>query len=58
MTAQHWPERWAREISVSRVVILPEVRHFTFEGAPEATVRNFQEWWVEINRRNRIALMK
>lgn len=47
MTAQHWPERWARETFSSRTIMLPRVRHFTFEAAPEATVENFREWWQE-----------
>jgi haloalkane dehalogenase len=52
MTAQHWPERWATETPLSRLIILPEVRHFTFEGAPEATVRNFRGWWTDISERS------
>lgn len=47
MTSQHWPERWAKEAPNSRTIILPGVRHFTFEGAPEATVKNFREWWTD-----------
>lgn len=47
MTGQHWPERWADEMPNSRTHILPQVRHFTFEGAPEATVENFRTWWAE-----------
>lgn len=45
MTGQHWPERWAKETSNSRTEMLQGVRHFTFEGAPEATVENFRKWW-------------
>ena len=48
MTRQHWPERWANEIQNSRTFMLPLVRHFTFEGAPEATVNNFRSWWLEM----------
>lgn len=44
MTAQHWPERWAKETPNSTTVMIPMVRHFTFEAAPEATVENFREW--------------
>ena len=50
MTAQHWPERWAQETSNNRTILLPRVRHFTFEAAPEATVENFREWWQEQTR--------
>jgi haloalkane dehalogenase len=48
MTGQHWPERWTKEIPRSRVYIIPGVKHFTFEDAPEATVENFREWWKTI----------
>jgi len=48
MTGQRWHERWAEEFPDHRVFLLPGVRHFTFEGAPEATVRNFIQWWHEI----------
>jgi haloalkane dehalogenase len=48
MTGQHWPERWTKEIPRSRVYIIPRVKHFTFEDAPEATVENFREWWKTI----------
>ena len=48
MTAQHWPERWTKEIPRSKVYIIPGVKHFTFEDAPEATVQNFREWWKTI----------
>ena len=51
MTGQHWPERWAKETPNSRTIILPGVRHFTFEGAPQATVENFREWWQETRYR-------
>lgn len=50
MTGQHWPERWAKETSDSQTVMLPSVRHFTFEGAPEATVENFRGWWKKTER--------
>ena len=47
MTGQKWPERWAKELPNNRLILLPHVRHFTFEGAPEATVENFRSWWAE-----------
>ena len=47
MTGQHWPERWAQEIPNNRLILIPHVKHFTFEGAPEATVNNFLDWWRE-----------
>ena len=47
MTGQHWPERWAKETTNNRLILLPGVKHFTFEGAPEATVENFRSWWGE-----------
>ncbi|OLD34224.1 MAG: hypothetical protein AUI50_07345 [Crenarchaeota archaeon 13_1_40CM_2_52_14] len=47
MTGQKWPERWAKELPNNHLVLLPNVRHFTFEGAPEATVENFRSWWAE-----------
>ena len=43
--SQGWPERWAKEIPKSRIHILPKVKHFTFEDAPEATTQNFLRWW-------------
>lgn len=46
MTRQGWPERWAKEIPDHRLHILPLVRHFPFEDAPEATVHNFRVWWA------------
>jgi haloalkane dehalogenase len=49
MTGQKWPERWAKEFPNNHVVILPGVRHFTFEGAPEETVKNFKEWWNKLS---------
>jgi len=49
MTGQHWPERWTKEIPGSRVYIIPRVKHFTFEDAPEATVENFRQWWKTIH---------
>jgi haloalkane dehalogenase len=45
MTGQHWHVRWADETNTHKIYLLPNVRHFTFEGAPEATVQNFLEWW-------------
>ena len=48
MTGQHWPERWTKEIPRSTVYIIPRVKHFTFEDAPEATVENFRDWWKTI----------
>ena len=47
MTGQHWPGRWAQEIPNNRLILIPRVKHFTFEGAPEATVNNFLDWWKE-----------
>ena len=47
LTRQKWPERWAKELPNNRLILLPHVRHFTFEGAPEATVENFRSWWTE-----------
>lgn len=47
MTGQHWPERWAKEIPRNRLILIPQVKHFTYEGAPEATVENFLSWWAE-----------
>jgi haloalkane dehalogenase len=55
MTRQGWHERWAREIPNYRVYILTRVAHFTFEGAPEATVQNFREWWAESQNRGTLA---
>jgi haloalkane dehalogenase len=49
MTGQHWPERWANELPKSQTHMLPRVRHFTFEGAPEATVANFLSWWTKVH---------
>lgn len=51
MKMQGWHERWAKEIPDSRVYIIPHVAHFTFEGNPDATVRNFREWWGEVSKR-------
>ena len=48
MTGEHWPERWAKETPNSRLTLLPRVKHFTFEGAPEATVENFRSWWADM----------
>lgn len=50
MKLQGWHRRWAEEMPDNRVFILPGVAHFTFEGAPEATVRNFREWWAEVSK--------
>ena len=47
MTGQKWPQRWAKELPNNRLILLPHVQHFTFEGAPEATVENFCSWWAE-----------
>ncbi|OLE90809.1 MAG: hypothetical protein AUF79_08425 [Crenarchaeota archaeon 13_1_20CM_2_51_8] len=47
MTGQHWPERWAKELPNNRLILIPRVKHFTFEGDPEATVENFLSWWAE-----------
>ena len=47
MTGQHWPERWAKELPNNRLILIPRVKHFTFEGDPEATVGNFLSWWAE-----------
>jgi len=46
MKFQGWHKRWAKEIPDNRIYIIPHVAHFTFEGDPEATVRNFREWWT------------
>ena len=56
MTGQHWPERWAKETPNSRTVMLPRVRHFTFEAAPETTVENFREWWKAAEVVSRVPL--
>jgi haloalkane dehalogenase len=48
MTGQHWPERWSKELSRSKVHIIPHVKHFIFEDAPETTVENFRNWWKTI----------
>ena len=50
MKQQGWHERWAREIPDSEVRILPHVAHFTFEGGPEESVRNFRDWWSTLER--------
>jgi pimeloyl-ACP methyl ester carboxylesterase len=47
MTGQRWPERWAKELPNNRLILIPRVKHFTFEGDPEATVENFLSWWAE-----------
>ncbi len=47
MTGQKWPQRWAKELPNNRLILIPHVRHFTFEGAPQDTVENFRSWWVE-----------
>jgi haloalkane dehalogenase len=54
MKFQGWHERWAKEIPDSRIYIVPHVAHFTFEGAPDATVENFREWWAEVTERDRL----
>ena len=51
MTPQGWPQRWAREIPDHRLVILPRAKHFPFEDAPEATIRNFRAWWSDLAAR-------
>lgn len=56
MKMQGWHERWAKEIPDSRIYIIPHVAHFTFEGGPEATVRNFREWWASIQERETLAV--
>jgi len=40
------------EIPRHSTYLLPGVKHFTFEDAPEATVENFRAWWanLETNR--------
>ena len=55
MKQQGWHERWAKEIPDSKVYIIPHVAHFTFEGDPDATVRNFREWWAQLGQRERLA---
>ena len=45
MTGQGWHKRWAKEIPNHQMYLLPHVKHFTFEGAPERTVQNFRAWW-------------
>ena len=47
MTKQGWQNRWATEIPNSRVDLIPKVKHFTFEDAPEITTRNFLDWWKD-----------
>lgn len=51
-----WHQRWAKEIPDHRIDVLPGVRHFTFEGAPRETVRNFLEWWAEIEKGDGFAI--
>ena len=58
MTGQRWHERWAKEFPDHLVFLLPGVRHFTFEGAPEATVRNFIQWWHEIGEQDPAANLR
>ena len=48
MTKEQWHMRWADELPHNRTILLPGVRHFTFEGNPEETVQNFRDWWNEI----------
>ena len=52
VTGQGWPERWARELPDHRLIILPKVRHFTFEDAPEDTTENFRAWWSSLKGEN------
>lgn len=47
MTGQKWPQRWAEELHNNRLILIPHVKHFTFEGAPEETVDNFRSWWAD-----------
>jgi pimeloyl-ACP methyl ester carboxylesterase len=51
MTGQKWPQRWAEEIPNHSTFLLPRVKHFTFEDAPEATVENFRAWWADLERK-------
>jgi len=48
MTRQKWPERWAEEIPRHSTHLLPGVKHFTFEDAPEETVENFRASWADL----------
>ncbi len=48
MTKEQWHMRWADELPHNRTILLPGVRHFSFEGNPEETVQNFRDWWNEI----------
>jgi len=48
-TKQKWPERWAKEFPNNRIVMLPKVKHFPFEDAPEDTTVNFLDWWENSN---------
>jgi len=50
MKLQGWHKRWADEMPRSTTYIVPHVAHFTFEGAPEATVENFRDWWAKTQR--------
>ncbi len=54
VTGQGWPQRWAREFPNHRLIILPKVRHFTFEDAPEATTENFRTWWFSLKEEKEI----
>jgi pimeloyl-ACP methyl ester carboxylesterase len=56
MKTAGWHEHWAKEMPDNRIYIVPRVAHFTFEGAPEATVRNFREWWAEIENRESLGV--
>ena len=47
MTGQGWHKRWEKEMPNHTTHLLPHVKHFTFEGAPEITVENFRKWWSE-----------
>jgi haloalkane dehalogenase len=53
--SQGWPERWAKEIPNSEIHILPKVKHFTFEDAPEAAIENFLHWWNTVFARPKLA---
>lgn len=56
MTGQSWPERWAQEIPKHTLQIIPKVKHFTFEDAPEITVENFRAWWHKIQPAIKVAI--
>src|ERR1051326_5827674 len=52
MTGQGWHKRWAKEIPDNNLYLLPHVKHFTFEGAPEQTLQNLRTWWSELLEQN------